>query len=120
MSADKKHALVSGASGISGWSILNQALSYPTPTTFHQITGLTNRPLTFEDACLPSDPRLQLASGVDLTGSVSSVVSSLKGKVKNVESTTHVFFTAYIAADDFQAAKQINTSMLDVAIRTVK
>jgi hypothetical protein len=46
MSSDKKHALVFGASGISGWSILNQALTYPTPTTFSHITGLTNRPLT--------------------------------------------------------------------------
>ena len=100
MSSDKKHALVFGASGISGWSILNQALSYSTPITFDQITGLTNRPLSIEDAGLPSDPRLQLANGVDLTGSVESVVSSLKEKVKNVETTTHVFFTAYIAADD--------------------
>jgi hypothetical protein len=120
MSSDKKHALVFGASGISGWSILNQALSYPTPTTFDQITGLTNRPLSIEDAGLPPDPRLQLANGVDLTGSVESVVSSLREKVKNVETTTHVFFTAYIAAGDFGAVKKINTSILDVAIRAVE
>lgn len=120
MSSDKKHALVFGTSGISGWSILNQALTYPTPTTFSHITGLTNRPLALEDASLPSDPRLQLASGVNLTGSVSSVVSSLKAKVKHVESTTHVFFTAYIAADDFQTAKEINTSILDVAVRAIE
>jgi hypothetical protein len=127
MSSDKKHALVFSASGISGWAVLNQALSYPTRTTFDQITGLTNRPLSLEDACLPVDPRLQLASGVDMTGSVDSVISSLKEKVKNVESTTHVFFMAYIAVDDlaiatddFHTAKQINTSILSVAIRAVE
>lgn len=120
MSSDKKHALVFGASGISGWAILNQALTYPTPTTFSRITGLTNRPLTLEDACLPPDPRLHLASGVDLTSSVSNVVSALKAKIPDVESTTHVFFTAYIAAGDFQATKQINTSILDVAVRAVE
>jgi hypothetical protein len=76
--------------------------------------------LSIEDAGLPSDPRLQLANGVDLTGSVESVVSSLKGKIKNVETTTHVFFTAYIAADDFETAKKINTSILDVAIRAIE
>jgi hypothetical protein len=70
---------------------------------------------------LPSpDSRLHLASGVDLTSSVSNVVSALKAKVPDVESTTHVFFTAYIAADDFQAAKQINTSILDIAMRAVE
>ena len=120
MSSGKKHALVFGTSGISGWSILNRALSYPTPTTFDQITGLTNRPLSIEDAGLPSDARLQLANGIDLIGSVESVVSSLKGKVKNVDTTTHVFFTAYIAADDFGTAKKVNTSILDVAIRAVE
>lgn len=76
--------------------------------------------MSIEDVGLPSDPRLQLANGVDLTGSVESVVSSLKEKVKNVETTTHVFFTAYIAAGDLETAKKINTSILDVAIRAVE
>ena len=80
MSSDEEARARLWRIGISGWSILNQALSYPTPTTFDQITGLTNRPLSIEDAGLPSDPRLQLANGVDLTDSVESVVSSLKSQ----------------------------------------
>ena len=41
------HALVFGASGISGWAIVNQILSdYPAKGVFSAVTALTNRPLT--------------------------------------------------------------------------
>ncbi|CAN9421211.1 unnamed protein product [Alternaria alternata] len=54
------HALIFGASGISGWALLNQITAYPTPTTFSRITGLSNRPLTLDQAQLPADSRLNL------------------------------------------------------------
>lgn len=87
------HALVFGASGISGWAILNEITSYPTANTFAKITGLSNRPLTREQAYLPQDPRLSLVNGLDLTKPISEVVRMLKGKVEDAHSISHVFFT---------------------------
>lgn len=87
------HALVLGASGISGWSLLNQARTYPTPTTFSRITGTTNRPLTLEQAHIPQDPRVQIASGIDFTKSVETVAKTLEEKIPDVGTVSHVFFT---------------------------
>jgi hypothetical protein len=92
MAQNGKHCLVFGASGISGWALLNASVSYPTPTTFRRITGLCNKPLTKEAAQLPADPRINLVSGIDLTGSVDSVVQALKEKVDEVETVTSVYF----------------------------
>lgn len=135
------HALILGASGISGWSIVNQARLYPTPDTFTRITGTTNRPLTLQQAHLPEDPRLQLVSGIDFTKSVEEVVGLLREKIADVETVTHVFFTgmyslvvwsvrsiwlmkregpAYIHTDDFQTLKQVNTSLIEVAIQAIE
>lgn len=90
------HALIFGASGISGWALLNQITTYPTPTTFSRITGLSNRPLTLDQAQLPADSRLNLVSGIDLTKSVPEVVRLLRERVEDVESISHVFFTGII------------------------
>lgn len=114
------HALIFGASGISGWALTKEALSYPTVTTFSHVTALANRPLTIEGARLPNDERLQLASGVDLTGSVQDVVKALKDKVKHVDSVSHVFFMAYIdPGKGFDALREINTQILKTAIEAV-
>ena len=87
------HALIFGASGISGWAILSEITSYPTPNSFAKITGLSNRPLTLEQAYLPQDPRLNLVNGIDLTKPVSEVVQKLKDKVEDAHTISHVFFT---------------------------
>lgn len=114
------HALVFGASGISGWAIVKEALSYPTKTTFAHVTGLTNRPYTIEGARLPKDDRLQLVSGVDLTGSTEDVVKALKEKVQHLDSVSHVFFTAYIdPGKGFDALREVNTQILKSAIDAV-
>jgi hypothetical protein len=86
-----KQALIFGASGISGWSLMQECLIYPTRETFSQVIGLTNRPLKDEDAMLPDDKRWELQSGMDLTKGVDSVVALLKG-IKGIEATTHVYF----------------------------
>lgn len=91
-----KHALVFGASGISGNSLCDKLLVYPTRDTFARVTGLTNRPLSVKDANLPNDPRLELVSGIDLTKSVEDVKRELKKKVKNVRNVTHVFYMGII------------------------
>jgi hypothetical protein len=87
------HALIFGASGISGWSLMNQARIYPSPTAFACITGTTNRPTSIGQLQIPYDDRIQLASGIDLTKSVDEVVAALKEKVPHVDTVSHVFFT---------------------------
>lgn len=89
----QNHALVLGASGISGWSLLNQLLAYPTAGSWSRITGTTNRPLTLAQARIPADERIKLVSGINLTTKVDQIVQDLREKVSDVETVTHVFFT---------------------------
>ncbi len=88
-SSEKKHALILGASGISGWALMNQIRTYPTPTTFDRITGTTNRPYSLDKFQIPDDPRIRLVSWVDFAKSVDEVVEALKAKVEGV---SHVYF----------------------------
>jgi nucleoside-diphosphate-sugar epimerase len=91
------HALVIGASGLVGWSVVNQLLQpYPAPSPFDKVTALVNRPLNFEDSLWPSNksniPGLALASGVDLMCKDDEFVNLLKEKVHDVASISHVFY----------------------------
>lgn len=92
MSSSPKHALVFGASGISGWGTIVQLTSYPTKETFASITGLTNRPLSAQNALLPDDNRIELVPGVDLSASPESVISELEARVPHIADITTVFF----------------------------
>lgn len=92
MVAQGRHALIFGASGISGWSLMKQCLSYPSHSTFAHITGLCNRPADKHSLLLPDDPRLSIVSGIDLTGPHETVVSELKKRVPGVEEVDTVFF----------------------------
>lgn len=88
------HSLVLGASGVSGWAVVHQALSYPTPTTFEKITGMTNRPMTKEKALLPAnEDRVRLVSGIDFTRPIDEVKDLLKEKVTDIDTVTHVIYT---------------------------
>jgi hypothetical protein len=89
----EKHALVLGASGISGWALVNQARIYPSETTFSKISAQTNRPLSREDALIPDDDRIDLFSGVDFTQDVDEVTKVLQDKVKDIDTVTHIYFT---------------------------
>lgn len=71
--AAQNHALVFGASGVSGWAIVKECLATTKPASFSRVTALTNRPLSLEDSMLPKDSRLTLASGVDLTKDAATV-----------------------------------------------
>jgi hypothetical protein len=88
------HALVFGASGISGWAIVNQILSdYPAKGVFSAVTALTNRPLPSEYALWPKDSRLDVVSGLDLMkGSQEDLEASMKEKIKGIENVTQVFY----------------------------
>lgn len=93
--SSKNHALVFGASGITGWALTNQLLAgYPTPSTFASITALTNRPLSKEAAQWPEDERLQTVSGIDLLtkDGQDGLNEMLKTHVKGIEQVTHVYF----------------------------
>lgn len=88
------HALIYGASGISGWAIVNGILNgYPSKDAFSRVTAMVNRPLTREMALWPDDPRLQIVSGVDLVkGTQEELEKQIKEKVKDVETVTQVYF----------------------------
>ncbi|KAF8201172.1 hypothetical protein K438DRAFT_1905741 [Mycena galopus ATCC 62051] len=89
------HALVFGASGISGWAMTNTLLDgYPTPELFSKVSALTNRLFPPEVAQWPPSDKLQAISGVDL-------LQQGGHKVTDVESVTHVYFFAFIHSDDF-------------------
>jgi hypothetical protein len=89
--SDGKHALIFGATGISGWSLMKQCLSYPSPTSFSRITGLCNRAVNKNDLFLPDDARLHIVSGIDLTAPLDTVVREL-GKVNMIRTVDIVFF----------------------------
>ena len=98
---------------------MKESLTFPSSSTFSKVTGLTNRPLSIEESKLPRDPRLQLVSGIDLTGSVDSVVSSMKQKISGVNTVTHAIFTAYIEKPDFESLRIVNTDLLTTGIEAL-
>ncbi|KAH9213679.1 hypothetical protein DL95DRAFT_524340 [Leptodontidium sp. 2 PMI_412] len=115
------HALILGASGISGWGILNQIGVYPTSTFFSHITGTTNRPLSLDKAHLPAaDTRFRLVSGIDFTRPIEEVASLLKKKIPSVETISHAFFTAYIHKDDPHELHEVNTTLVRTSIMVIE
>ncbi|KAK1817958.1 hypothetical protein LTR12_007592 [Friedmanniomyces endolithicus] len=99
-----KRALVFGASGVTGWSFVNEILhAYPEKGVWDGVVAMTNRPLKQEDSLWPADQRLQIVSGVDLLkGTQSDLESALKQKVTDVDQVTHVYYLAYKASTDMQ------------------
>ncbi|PSN65021.1 hypothetical protein BS50DRAFT_575132 [Corynespora cassiicola Philippines] len=99
-----KTALVFGASGVTGWSFINEILNdYPQPNIWKRVHALTNRPLSLQQSQWPNDPRLNIVSGIDLLkGSQEELEAEIKSKVDHVEEITHVYYLAYKASTDFQ------------------
>lgn len=99
-----KRAVVFGASGVTGWSFVNEILGdYPSKGVWDGVVALTNRPLKQEDALWPKDSRLQVVSGVDLLqGSQEDLEQTLQSKVQDIDKATHVFYLAYKASTDMQ------------------
>lgn len=124
--SDSKHALVIGASGVSGWGVLTQLLIYPSPTTWSRITGTTNRPLSLSEAQIsPTDQqsgRIKLVSGMDFFKSVEEVITLLNSRIPGIESVTHVFFTAYIhhAFGEFDSVWKSNVGMVNTTIKALE
>lgn len=91
------HALVIGASGLIGWSVVKQLLQpYPTPSPFSKVTALVNRPVALEDTFWPKHlsghPQLSLAVGVNLLCSDEEFEETLKVKVSDIDSISHVYY----------------------------
>ncbi len=135
------HALILGASGISGWGILNQISTYPNATYFTRITGTTNRPLSLKKARITADSRIKLVSGIDFTKPVEEVAELLKNTVPSAESVSHVFFTgmkfqqsqlitlfhslcltvvAYVHKDDQKELKEVNNVLIRTSIMAIE
>lgn len=88
---ENRTALVFGASGITGWALLREALKYPTTTAFQRVIGLTNRPLDRSTSFLPDDSRLTLAHDIDLTKSIDDVAAKL-ADIEGIKGVTDVYF----------------------------
>jgi hypothetical protein len=93
-STTQKHALVAGASGISGWALVNTLLSnYPKAGVFSKITALTNRPLPKDVSQWPEDSRLNVISGIDLLkGDQGNLEKNLAENIEDVKTVTHLYF----------------------------
>jgi nucleoside-diphosphate-sugar epimerase len=86
-------ALVFGASGISGWAVTRNLLSYPTPTTFTRVIGLTNRPMNLAESQLPQDDaRLEIYSGINLRQDLAEVKKEMEAKIPNLGDVTHMYY----------------------------
>ncbi|KAK7442900.1 hypothetical protein Landi51_09448 [Colletotrichum acutatum] len=66
-SEKKKVAMILGASGIFGWALMCECLSYPSTATFSRVISLSKRPMSRKRARLQDDPRLEIHTGLDLT-----------------------------------------------------
>ncbi|KAH7147142.1 hypothetical protein B0J13DRAFT_595332 [Dactylonectria estremocensis] len=106
MSEKSGHAIVFGASGLIGWSIVDQLLRlYPRPGSFSKVTAITNRPLEASDSNWPEpssdQPDLQLVSGIDLRcGDGVELANSLKQMVEDIETVTHIYYLVFTAVED--------------------
>ncbi|KAF9887231.1 hypothetical protein FE257_010359 [Aspergillus nanangensis] len=115
------HALVFGASGITGWAIVNAILNdYPAADTFSKVTALTNRPLTPEQAQWPQSDKLQLASGVDLQSDASALEAELRSRIPDIETVSVVYFFAYIMDMTPATEIAINVQILRNAVSVVE
>ncbi|KAL2801595.1 hypothetical protein BJX63DRAFT_442177 [Aspergillus granulosus] len=107
--------LVFGASGISGWAVTKNLLSYPTSTTFSRVIALTHRPRTVQGTGLPEDPRLELYSGIYLRSNLQGVEQQMQSKIPNLDEITHVYYLAYANAtaymENVMEIRNINVGM---------
>jgi len=145
MAADStSHALVIGASGLIGWSVVDQLLMpYPSSSPFRKITALVNRPLELQDSFWPTRaanrPELALVFGVNLLCGDAELENLLKEKVPDVGSVSHVYYfgkiqqhlfwptgklTKLLAAfkgdADYKREVQVNVGMMRRVVLAVK
>ncbi|KAM3086304.1 hypothetical protein ACMFMG_000440 [Clarireedia jacksonii] len=121
-----RQALIFGASGISGWAIVREALQHRHPTevqeetkpTFDRVLALSRKPLGESEFLLTkdlTDKRLVLHSGIDLGEAEDAHI--LFKNIEGIEKTTHVHYAAYGGhGSDFPTLKKINTTFFRTAL----
>ncbi|KIW74833.1 hypothetical protein Z517_11603 [Fonsecaea pedrosoi CBS 271.37] len=116
-----RHALVMGASGITGWAIVNQILrGYPQKGIFSKVTAVTNRPLAQEHTLWPKSDALQVCSGLDLLeGTQGDLEAKMRQKVRDINNVTDLYFYAYKHSSIPEEESSVNTQMLERTIRAV-
>lgn len=99
-----KSALIFGASGVTGWSFVNETLNdYPQSNVWKRVHALTNRPLSQEQSQWPKDQRLNIVSGIDLLqGSQEQLENTITEKIPDIAEVTHIYYLAYKAGKDVQ------------------
>lgn len=98
--AGDKVALIFGASGVSGWSFVNEMLNdYPKKGIWTGVHALTNRPLDLERTLWPKDDRLAVTSGIDLLEGSQEDLEGKLGKISGIEKVTHVIYLGMICRD---------------------
>ena len=75
-----KQALILGASGISGWAIARECLTYLSTSSFTRVIALSKNKLEKTEFLLPEEDikRLDVYHGIDLTQGVELVVEALR------------------------------------------
>ncbi|KAF9256063.1 hypothetical protein L218DRAFT_911688 [Marasmius fiardii PR-910] len=127
MAHSSNHALVFGASGLIGWSIVDQLLHGPSKkpeNSFAKVTAVTNRPVNLSEAQWPEDspesPKLQTVSGIDLRSHTeTSLFQALEDGVQEIETVTHVFYFVFTSAADHIEEVAVNRKMMQVTIDTL-
>ncbi|KAH8897919.1 hypothetical protein GQ53DRAFT_742765 [Thozetella sp. PMI_491] len=119
----ERHALVFGGSGLLGWGLVNELLSgYPRPGAFSQVTAITNRPLTLEDAHWSSKsnnrPELKLISGIDLrNGTGEELVEQLRKSVPDIGAVTDIYYFVFSShTDDYIRECELNCGMMQKVV----
>ncbi|KAH0844633.1 hypothetical protein FOPE_09990 [Fonsecaea pedrosoi] len=109
-----KHALVLGASGITGWGVVNALLSDNKDTRqFSQVTAVTNRPLDILSSGWPSSSKLEIVSGIDLlAGEQTDLLNSLRCQISGLPRVTHVYYHSYKWCAESTRESSINERML--------
>jgi hypothetical protein len=93
-----KAALVFGASGVSGWAMVNEMLhNYPGEDTWSHIHALTNRSMDAKTATWPDGNKLTVTSGIDLLSTNDGNddrrgLETQIGSIAGIENVTHVFY----------------------------
>lgn len=87
------HAIVFGASGLLGWSVLSELIA---SSEFSKVTAVLNRPATAEQLCLSSE-KLNIVSGINLNeGTGETLAKALTDATPEVRGVTHAFYFGMI------------------------
>lgn len=88
-----KVAIVFGASGVSGWSFVNEILNdYPKKGVWSGVLALTNRPLTVEESFWPPDDRLSITSGINLLEDSPETIQKKLSDIAGIKKVTHLIY----------------------------